>query len=70
MGPCWTPIGGSNTAPKHTPNITLLPPPPKCPELNPTENIWEFMRDNWLSNRVHRLARLGSWVLESLIGDP
>ena len=19
---------------------------------NPTENIWEFMRDNWLSNRV------------------
>ena len=26
--------------------------PAKCPELNPTENIWEFMRDNWLSNRV------------------
>jgi transposase len=33
-------------------NITLLPLPPKCPELNPTENIWQFMRDNWLSNRV------------------
>ena len=27
------------------PNITLVPLPPKCPELNPTENIWEFMRD-------------------------
>jgi hypothetical protein len=26
--------------------------PPKCPELNPVENIWQFMRDNWLSNRV------------------
>ena len=25
------------------------PLPAKCPELNPTENIWEFMRDNWLS---------------------
>jgi transposase len=23
------------------PNITLVPLPPKCPELNPTENIWQ-----------------------------
>ena len=34
------------------PNITLVPLPPKCPELNPVENNWQFMRDNWLSNRV------------------
>ena len=33
-------------------NITLLPLPPKCPELNPVENVWQFMRQNWLSNRV------------------
>jgi transposase len=33
-------------------NITLLPLPLKCPELNPQENVWQFMRDNWLSNRV------------------
>ena len=33
-------------------NITILPLPSKSPELNPTENIWQFMRDNWLSNRV------------------
>ena len=33
-------------------NITILPLPAKCPELNPQENIWQFMRDNWLSNRV------------------
>ncbi len=26
----------------------------KCPELNPVENVWQFMRDNWLSNRVFR----------------
>ena len=31
--------------------ITLIPLPPKCPEPNPQENIWQFMRDNWLSNR-------------------
>jgi transposase len=33
-------------------NITLLPLPPRSPELNPQENIWQFLRDNWLSNRV------------------
>jgi len=33
-------------------NITIVPLPPKCPELNPVENIWQFLRDNWLSNRV------------------
>jgi hypothetical protein len=33
-------------------NITLLPLPPKCPELNVMENVWQFMRDNSLSNRV------------------
>ena len=33
-------------------NITLVPLPPKCPELNPVENIWQFLRDNWISNRI------------------
>jgi len=33
-------------------NITLLPLPAKCPELNVMENVWQFMRDNWLSNRI------------------
>jgi putative transposase len=33
-------------------NITLVPLPPRSPELNPMENIWQFMRENWLSNRV------------------
>ena len=36
------------------PNITIIPLPPKCPELNPVENIWQFLRDNWLSNRVFK----------------
>ena len=35
-------------------NITLIPLPPKSPELNPVENNWQFMRDNWLSNRVFK----------------
>ena len=33
-------------------NVTLIPLPPHAPELNPVENIWQFLRDNWLSNRV------------------
>ena len=36
------------------PNITLVPLPLKCPELNPQENVWQFMRDNWLSNRIFK----------------
>jgi hypothetical protein len=38
-------------------NISLLPLPPKSPELNPTENVWQYLRDNWLSNRVFASAR-------------
>lgn len=32
--------------------ITLMPIPAKSPELNAQENVWQFLRDNWLSNRV------------------
>ena len=35
-------------------NITLMPLPAKAPELNPVENVWQFLRENWLSNRVFR----------------
>ncbi len=28
------------------------PLPWRAPELNPVENIWQFLRANWLSNRV------------------
>jgi len=28
--------------------------PPRSPELNSQENIWQFMRQNWLSNRVFK----------------
>jgi len=35
-------------------NITLMFLPPKSPELNPVENVWQYMRDNWLSNRVFK----------------
>lgn len=34
------------------PKSITLPPPPLSPDLNSAENEWQFLRDNWLSNRV------------------
>jgi hypothetical protein len=36
------------------PSITLMPLPPRCPEFNPVENVWQFIRDNRLSNRIFK----------------
>lgn len=33
-------------------NITPLVLPPRSPELNPVENIWQFLRQAYLANRV------------------
>jgi transposase len=33
-------------------NITIILLPSRSPELNPVENIWQYIRSNWLSNRV------------------
>ena len=33
-------------------NVRLLYIPPACPELNAAENIWQYLRQTWLSNRV------------------
>ena len=33
-------------------NITPILLPSRAPELNPVENVWQFLRQNWLSNSV------------------
>jgi putative transposase len=33
-------------------NLTLVPLPPACPELNAAENIWQYLRQTYLANRV------------------
>jgi hypothetical protein len=35
-------------------NVTIMPLPAKCPELNPQENVRQFLRDNRHSNRVFK----------------
>jgi transposase len=55
-------------------NLSLLPLPPKSPELNPVENVWQFLRQTKLSNRVFAgyeaivTAACEAW--NSLIADP
>lgn len=48
-GAGWHQTGGRLSVPE---NITLVPLPPYAPELNPVENVWGFLRQNILSNRV------------------
>ena len=35
-------------------NISLLHLPPYSPELNPQEQIWQYLKDKFLSNRVFK----------------
>jgi len=46
-GAGWHQTGGGLTVPD---NIILLHLPPYSPELNPAENIWQSLRQNYLSN--------------------
>ena len=48
-GAGWHQQGERLTVPD---NITLLRLPPYAPELNPIENVWEYMRGNQLSMRL------------------
>lgn len=50
-GAGWHQQGGALKVPD---NISLLPLPPYCPELNPVENIWQYLRQNFLSNSVYQ----------------
>jgi len=45
--------GWHTTARLRVPNnVTLVFLPSRSPELNPVEQIWQYIRANWLSNRV------------------
>ena len=38
-------------------NITPIFLPSRAPELNPVENVWQYLRQNWISNTVRKLRR-------------
>lgn len=35
-------------------NLTIILLPSKSPELNPVENVWQYLRSNYLSNQVFK----------------
>ena len=47
-----SPPAGTDPKLKVPNNLNLIQLPSRAPELNPVENIWQYMRANWLSNRV------------------
>ena len=49
-GAGWHQTGGRLRIPD---NISLLHLPPYSPELNPQENVWQYLRQNQLANRVY-----------------
>ena len=48
-GAGWHKPGGHLTLPANVSTLTL---PAYAPELNPQENIWQYLRQNYLANRV------------------
>ncbi len=70
-GAGWHQSGGKLRVPA---NITPLPLPPYSPELNPMENVWEYLRANklcalvWDSYEATVNACKSAWT--SLITDP
>jgi hypothetical protein len=67
--------GWHTTEKLHVPdNLSLLPLPPKSPDLNPAENAWEFLRQDKLSNLIFDsydvivAEACAAW--NSLIADP
>lgn len=48
-GASWHKPGGTLKLPD---NISFLVLPSYCPELNPQENVWQYLRQNYLSDRV------------------
>ncbi len=48
-GAGWHQTGGRLQVPE---NISVLHLPPYAPELNPVENVWQYLRQNQLAHRV------------------
>jgi hypothetical protein len=47
-------VNGIISHTRQAPHISLLQLPSYSPELNPVENIWQFLRQNHLGNRVFK----------------
>jgi hypothetical protein len=44
--------------------------PAKCPELDAQENVWQFVREYWLSNRIFKSDDQSSDAWNTLVDQP
>ena len=55
-------------------NLTIILLPSRAPELNPVENVWQYLRQTWLSNRVFpdygAILDAGCQAWNRLLSDP
>lgn len=55
-------------------NLTIILLPSRSPELNPVENVWQYMRQNWFSNRVFEdygaILNAGCEAWNKLVAQP
>ena len=47
-------VGIKNIFDNHFPNLSIIHIPPYSPELNPIEQVWSWMRQNEIANRVFK----------------
>ncbi len=70
-GAGWHQTGGGLRVPR---NITLLPLPSYSPELNPMENVWEYLRANKLCSLIwdsyEAIVHACKKAWDFLINDP
>ena len=54
--------------------LTIILLPSRSPELSPVENIWQYLRQNWLSDRVFEdydaILETGCQAWNKLINQP
>jgi hypothetical protein len=65
--------GTTRASSTHPANLTLVPLPPACPELNAAENVWQYLRETYLAKpcvrRLHRHSPAASRQLHNAIGS-
>ena len=71
----WTRAAWHSTDKLKLPkNLSIILLPSRSPELNPVENVWQYLRQNWLSNSVfedyHAIIDAGCHAWNKLISNP
>lgn len=48
-------------------NIILVNIPPYCPELNPAEKIWQYLKNNFKNQLFENMENLKKWLYDEVV---